>query len=35
MSFCDDCAYNIDGYCELFDDILSYEDCLFKIEGDD
>lgn len=33
MSFCEGCKHKEDDYCNLFDDILCYEDCLFK--GDD
>ena len=30
---CDfDCRYRHDEYCELFDDVLSFEDCIFKTE---
>ncbi len=35
MNMCDDCAYNIGGYCILFDDVLSYEDCIFKEDNQD
>ena len=35
MSFCEDCAYNIEGYCILFDDVLSYEDCIFQKDMED
>lgn len=31
---CDDCAYNIEEYCILFDDVLSYENCIFLKEED-
>ena len=31
---CEDCEHNI-GYCELFDDVLSYENCIFKKKGDE
>ena len=27
---CDDCKHRTDDYCELFDDVLAFEDCLFK-----
>lgn len=29
---CEDCIYKKREYCELFDDILSYEKCIFKKE---
>ena len=29
MNFCTDCIHN-EGYCILFDDILSFENCVFK-----
>jgi len=36
---CKECAYNIDNYCIMFDDILGYENCIFnktneKAEGE-
>ena len=39
MDDCKECAYNIDNYCIMFDDILGYEDCIFiktneKAEGE-
>ena len=27
---CDDCKYCSNGYCELFDDVLSFENCIFE-----
>ena len=27
---CDDCPYNVDDYCIMFDDILGFEDCVFR-----
>ena len=30
MSFCEDCIHKTDDYCDLFDDILSYENCIFR-----
>jgi len=28
---CDfDCRFKHKGYCELFDDVLSFENCIFK-----
>jgi len=35
MSECEDCKYHDKDYCILFDDILSYENCIFKGEKDD
>lgn len=35
MSFCEDCTYNDNNYCMLFDDVLAYEDCLFFMEDSD
>lgn len=33
MSFCEDCKHKTDGnYCNLFDDVLFFEDCIFKEE---
>lgn len=32
MDQCLDCEYNQEGYCELFDDVLSFENCIFKKE---
>lgn len=30
---CDfDCRFHSAGYCELFDDVLAFEDCIFKEE---
>ena len=30
MSFCEDCKHKTDDYCDLFDDILIYENCIFR-----
>ena len=30
MSFCDGCKFNEGNYCVLLDDVLHYEDCIFK-----
>lgn len=27
---CEDCRYECDGYCELFDDVLAFENCIFE-----
>ena len=37
MDCCSECAYNIDQYCIMFDDVLGFEDCVFRDldEGDD
>lgn len=35
MNFCEDCTYNDEQYCILFDDVLSYEDCIFHKEAND
>ena len=32
---CMDCAYNVDNYCIMFDDVLGFEDCVFKDRNDD
>lgn len=32
---CDGCAYNIDDYCIMFDDVLGYEDCVFRSADDE
>ena len=32
MSFCDGCKYSEGEYCILFDDVLSYMNCIFKKE---
>ena len=29
---CDGCEYNIDEYCIMFDDVLGFEDCVFRKE---
>lgn len=33
LSGCSDCAYNIDDYCIMFDDVLGFEDCIFRKDG--
>ena len=30
MCGCEDCKYNDNEYCELFDDVVSFENCIFK-----
>lgn len=30
MSFCEDCQHKTDEYCDLFDDVLFFENCIFK-----
>ena len=35
MDSCSDCAYNIDNYCIMFDDVLGFEDCVFLGSDDD
>lgn len=32
MSFCDGCKHKDEDYCELFDDVLFFEECIFKKE---
>ena len=33
MSFCEGCKHKTDeNYCDLFDDILFFEDCIFQEE---
>ena len=32
---CSECRYNIDNYCIMFDDVLGFEDCVFKGCDDD
>ena len=32
---CAECPYNIDSYCIMFDDVLGFEDCIFRKEGAD
>lgn len=27
---CDGCDYNVDDYCIMFDDVLGFEDCVFR-----
>ena len=35
MSFCEDCKHKENDYCELFDDVLCFENCIFQEnEGD-
>ena len=35
MSFCSDCKYSDGEYCALFDDVLSYMNCIFKEEKEE
>lgn len=35
MDCCDECAYNIDNYCIMFDDVLGFEDCVFQGDKDE
>ena len=30
---CEGCKYSNGEYCELFDDVLSFENCIFNKEG--
>ena len=32
---CDGCDYNVDDYCIMFDDILGFEDCVFRSVDDE
>ncbi len=32
---CSDCKFDKDGYCELFDDVLGFENCIFKGDEDE
>ena len=32
LEVCSDCEYNVDEYCIMFDDVLGFEDCVFKKE---
>ena len=32
---CQDCQYNIDSYCIMFDDVVGFEECVFQKEGVD
>ena len=32
MCDCEDCKYNDNDYCELFDDVVAFENCIFKQE---
>jgi len=32
MCFCSDCKYNKNDYCVLLDDVLAWENCIFKKE---
>lgn len=34
MGDCEDCIYKYGDYCELFDDVLSFEKCIFKHEDE-
>ena len=35
MDGCSDCAYNVENYCIMFDDVLGYENCVFRGEEED
>ena len=35
MNCCEGCEYNIDEYCIMFDDVLGFEDCVFKGSEDE
>lgn len=35
MDYCDGCEHKCDDYCDLFDDVLSYEYCIFWRDGDE
>lgn len=30
MEICNGCEYNVDDYCIMFDDVLGFEDCVFR-----
>ena len=32
LEVCSDCEYNLDEYCIMFDDVLGFEDCVFRKE---
>lgn len=32
---CDGCDYNVDDYCIMFDDVLFFENCIFRRGKDD
>ena len=32
---CDGCDYNVDDYCIMFDDVLGFEDCVFRSVDDE
>ena len=32
LDVCVECEYNVDEYCIMFDDVLGFEDCVFKKE---
>ena len=35
MDSCSECAYNVDDYCIMFDDVLGFEDCIFRNTKED
>ena len=35
MEDCNDCPYNINEYCIMFDDVLGYENCVFRSVDDE
>lgn len=36
MSFCEDCKHKSnENYCNLFDDVLFFEYCIFRSEDDE
>ena len=35
MSFCEDCKHKTDDYCDLFDDVLFFENCIFRRRNDE
>jgi len=36
MSFCEGCKFNKnDTYCDLLDDVLAYDSCIFKETNDE
>ena len=35
LEVCSDCEYNVDEYCIMFDDVLGFEDCVFRSVDDE
>jgi len=35
MDDCNGCPYNINEYCIMFDDVLGYENCVFRGAADE